>query len=38
VKRYYGLLRGDINKLAEVFMVSKEAMEIRLEELDLLRG
>jgi len=38
VKRYYGLLHGDIDKLAEVFIVSKEAMEIRLKELGLLGG
>jgi len=35
VKRYYGQLGGDIEKLAEVFMVSKEAMEIRIKELRL---
>jgi len=35
VKRYYGLLHGDIDKLVEVFMVSREAMEIRIKELKL---
>lgn len=35
VKRYYWQLGGDIEKLAETFMVSKEAMEIRIKELKL---
>ncbi|NPV51718.1 MAG: ImmA/IrrE family metallo-endopeptidase [Candidatus Methanofastidiosum sp.] len=32
---HYYKTNGDVDKLAEIFMVSKEAMEIRLKELNL---